>query len=222
MITIVMTTYFPDNAVGRERQEYARQCMWSLRLLDSSESLRLHRADDGSDLPLDVDETRDLHTYWETHYTQTDAQRRGIGASLNLALDAIQDLWLYTTDDWLLIKRLDLDGPIRLLRDRGYDLIRLGPIHPGVHCIAKFEQNIGWWLDLQQSYGGFAFATRPFIATKQFYDKVGPFKEMCDSYEAERDYAARIEPLSNVRMAYWGGISLSGPWTHVGVVNSYD
>lgn len=217
MITIVMTTYFPNSTAGQARRQYAYRCIDSLKLLTAPEALRLHRADDGSDLLFDSRPALDLCEYWETHYTSTDSRHRGIGASLNLALLNIDDLWLYTTDDWLLTQELDLRGPVKLLRDREYDLVRLGPIHPGLTCVTRFEQGLGWWLDLQAHYGGFAFATRPFIATKQFYNKMGPFDEYPGSYETERLYAERVAKVP-CKLAYWGGIDLAGPWEHIGLV----
>jgi hypothetical protein len=73
-------------------------------------------------------------------------------------------------------------------------------------------------MDLLPQYGGFCFATRPFLATKGFYEKIGPFDERLNSYETERLYAERVAK-STAKLAYWGGIDLAGPWEHVGVEN---
>lgn len=219
MITVVMTTYFPDSPLGNARVECAKRVVESmLQGLVCDEPICLLIADDGS--PESRNQIiyqliRDADDYWETTSQYTNANRGGIGTSLNLALEKVDDLWLYNTDDWRLDDTLDLTGPIKLLRYRDYDLVRLGPIHPDLRCTTRFDTSIGWWLDIDQCYGGFAFATRPFIATKNFYDKVGKFDEMLNSYETERLYAERVAK-STCKLAYWGGIDLSGPWHHLG------
>lgn len=214
----MMTTYFSEEVP--EREKYAFESMKSLLgNLQCTDGMRLIVSDDSAD--------RQEACYalagaakgrWGNYPIITNSEHSGIGASLNLALTHVTDEWMYTTDDWVLTSQLSLDGPLRLLRDREYDLVRLGPIHPDLQCVTRFDQTIGWWLDLRAEYGGFAFATRPFIATKKFYDKVGPFDEMLNSYETERLYAERVA-RSTCKLAYWGGVDLAGPWEHVGIVN---
>lgn len=217
-----MTTYFPESALGNTRVEYAKRVVESmLKNLTCDEPITLIVADDGS--PDSRNQViynliKEADNYWETISRYTNSHRGGIGCSLNTALDKVDagDLWMYTTDDWRLDNTLDLTGPIKLLRYRDYDLVRLGPIHPDLRCTTRFDSSIGWWLDIDQQYGGFAFATRPFIATKRFYERVGPFDEHLNSYETERLYAERVA-RTTVKLAYWGGVDLSGPFTHLGI-----
>lgn len=220
MIDVVMTCYFPADAPAR--QQYARMAVDSLSRqgLEHSEKLRLILADDtespephepficGLERLVQDRQWASIHTCSYHH---------GIGASLNTALEQVQDLWMYTTDDWLLTAELDLDGPAYLLR-QGYDVVRLGPVHPDLQCVTRFQAGLGWWLDLNQQYGGFAFATRPFLATKDWYLRMGPFDEGLNSYETERLYAERVAH-STSKLAYWGGVDLAGPWEHIGTVN---
>lgn len=218
MITVVMTTYFPEGEVGQARFGYAHQVLNSLMLnLKCDRGFNLHISDDGSSLTRSTDILYLMNlakAYWESMSTISDSNHQGIGASLNKALDCVDNLWMYTTDDWLLTNKLNLDGPVALLENRDYDLVRLGPIHPDLECMSRFDQNIGWWLDLHQHYGGFAFATRPFIAKKSMFDKLGPFDELANSYETERLYAERVAK-STAKLAYWGGVDLAGPWQHL-------
>lgn len=222
MIDIVMSCYFPEDAP--ERQVYAKQVLRSLAVdgLLASEPLRFIVADDSErDLDFVVEELLPLvSNRWNVSPIHSHSWHRGIGASLNKALERVSsdNLWLYTTDDWLLTDYLELDGPARLLRN-GYDLVRLGPVHPDLTTITRFQAGLGWWLDLRQEYGGFAFATRPFIATKQFVEKVGPFDEGLNSYETERLYAERVAKRGDIKLAYWGGLDLAGPWEHIGTVS---
>lgn len=219
MITVVMTTYFPDGEVGLARLNYAKQTLKSLiKNLQCELALRLHIADD-SELgsPLAGELLASLGQQFAV-VTYKNSDHQGIGASLNLAITSADDIWMYTTDDWLLTGKLNLDGPVALLETRDYDLVRLGPIHPNLECVSRFDQNIGWWLDIHQHYGGFAFATRPFIAKRAMFEKIGPFDECTNSYETERLYAERVSK-STARLAYWGGVDLAGPWEHIGDVN---
>lgn len=217
MIDVVMTCYFPDDVP--ERQQYAKDSLRSLidGLRATSDSLRLVVADDSeheTDTALWLLNT--ASKAWKNEAIYSRAYHMGIGVSLNRALSRVNDQWLYTTDDWVLTDYLSLDNPSQLLR-LGYDLVRLGPVHPDLQCITRFQAGLGWWLDLRQEYGGFAFATRPFLATKAFYGKVGPFDGELNSYETERLYAERVAE-STAKLAYWGGVDLAGPWSHVGLV----
>lgn len=220
VVNVIMTTYFSNDAP--ERQEYAVESLQSLLTnLHSSDGLRLIVSDD-SEAPYEIanklmhmPEAAGYHLWHSATYSNS--EHYGIGASLNRSLKYVDKYWMYTTDDWRLECPLSLDGPMRLL-GQGYDLVRLGPVHPDLQCVTRFQAGLGWWLDLRQEYGGFAFATRPFIATKTFYEKIGPFDERLNSYETERLYAERVA-RSTARLAYWGGVNLAGPWYHVGLVN---
>lgn len=220
-VTVVMTTYFPEGSVGDARVEYATKSLNALlENLECEDGLRLHIADDGSPVQRRAFIYGLMHqaaTYWERQSGVTDVMRGGIGGSLNLALSVMSEdaIWMYTTDDWELTDKLDLAGPLSLLENYGYDLVRLGPVHPDLQCVTRFSSTLGWWLDIHQHYGGFAFATRPFIAKRSMFTNVGPFDEGLNSYETERLYAEKVA-RSTAKLAYWGGINLAGPWRHLG------
>lgn len=220
MISCIVTTYMPDGALGNERAACLQLTIDSMmRQLVCDEQLNLVLADDGSPesrLATIQKVMRECDSYWESTSQYTNSHRRGIGGSLNAALTRVasDDVWMYNTDDWRLTDKLDLAGPTKLLRN-GYDLVRLGPVHPDLRCMTRFDATIGWWLDLDCQYGGFAFATRPFVATRKFYDKIGPFDEMQNSYETERLYAERVAKTTS-KLAYWGAVDLAGPFQHLG------
>lgn len=219
MLTIVMTTYFPAGDGGESRGTGAERCLAHfVQHLCSPLPIRLCVADDGSYYINYIDRlVIEAEAVWQTHSLYTNAERGGIGRSLNRALDAIplDDLILYTTDDWLLTNDLDITPAVLLIRD-GYDYVRLGPIHPNLSCITKFNTSIGWWLHLNLGYG-YVFATRPFIASRKFFDKVGRFPEGLNAYETERIYTERVNNIGDsISCAQIGAISLPGPWEHIG------
>lgn len=211
MVNVVMTTYNPEPSAPRF--EYAYKSMRGLlRHLRAAERVDLIVADDGSP---STNELSKLRQDWRPNpATVVTGPHNGIGASLNRALEGIVGPWMYTTDDWLLTEDLDLDFPLWLL-DQGYDLVRLGPIHPNLDCTTMFTAGHGWWLDLKCSsvHGGFAFATRPFLAAPSLTTKIGPFLEGVDAYACERDYSDRVWDHGAISIA---AINLAGPWVHIG------
>lgn len=212
MITVVMSTWDDNKGI---RASYAKTVVQSLvGNIDCSTTdlLQLLVADDGTENAGHVysDVLEIASKRWQKASLLT-GEHNGIGSSLNRALKEVDDLWLYTVDDWVLTEDLELDSAVRLLRS-GYDYVRLGPIHPNLECVTRFQVGIGYWLDLCNT-GGYAFATRPFLATKAFYEKVGPFLEGDNSYVTEQDYALRCARKPALKMAT---IELNGPWTSIG------
>lgn len=223
-VNIVMTGYVPEGGDAQHpRARYARQSACSLldKLLCNgvAEDFRFIYANDGPGDQPHVATMSSLVKGGGTRFLSVCGPRRGIGGSLNRALQHVlpDDLWLYTTDDWVLTEQYPLDRAWRLIRELNYDYVRLGPPHPNVTAVFRYEQGMGFWLDLDPSAGGFAFATRPFLAHKSFYDMVGKFEEECDAYVCERDYADRVMGLgSALNCAEIVVGSLEGPWRHIG------
>jgi hypothetical protein len=227
MVTVVMTTYAPDGEASVRRLYAERTLRRLIRYLHCSDGLRLHIADDGSASTDWIDRLlQQAGQGWEPCGGHTDAKRHGIGASLNRALETLQDerdLWMYITDDWLLTDHMDLDRAVTLIRQGGYEYVRLGPIHPNLIGKVMFNERAGWWLDLWPAAGGFCFATRPFLATRFFWNHYGPFLQDANAYDVEQEYSERVanEAKSRsawLRMAHDGHITFPGPWEHIGEV----
>lgn len=212
MIDIVMTTYFPPDVPAR--LGCFEDSMLSLRdYLTSAEPVRLIIADDGS-----PDNVLDFESYlgrWlgATHLIVS-GEHGGIGASLNRAIQHVNDVWMYTTDDWVLFDELCINDAIKLIREHGYDYVRIGYPHSDVPCVTRHHDGI-WWLHVNHyQQPGFAFATRPFLASRAFYEVVGPYPEHCNVYDAEIIYANRVRNIKDLRMAF---LNLNGyPWMHIG------
>jgi glycosyltransferase involved in cell wall biosynthesis len=221
MIAVVMTTYAPEGDAGASRIGYARQTAQALAgHLDAPEPLRLIVSDDGSTQQGWQKKLTDKVKHWQGPNIALSGQHQGIGHSLNAALAEIgpDDLWMYITDDWVLTDRMDLGQAVRLIRHHGYDYVRLGPIHPNLACHSRYEVGTEYWLDIDPTPGGFAFATRPFLATKGFWNKIGRFMEHADAYDTEQDYAIRVMHAgARVKLAQ-ADYGLVGPWRHIGDV----
>lgn len=203
MVAVVMTTYNPEPRAPRF--DYARACIGALQAnLRAPEPIWIVVADDGSPSVDPILRIPDVRVVTGPH--------NGIGSSLNRALQWVErEPWMYVTDDWLLTDTFDLTLPLWLLGE-GYDLVRLGPIHPNLMCNTRFTQGHGWWLDVVPT-PNYAFATRPFLASPTLVEKVGLFQMGTDAYECERDYAERVSAQGSVRIA---AINLVGPWEHIG------
>lgn len=221
-ITIVMTTYVPTDATIRAEYAVTSASALVTHLTVSDPTyLKLHVADD-TDPPYDNKTLLSLGSNNNSKWlptTTTHSLHTGVGGSLNAALEYIHtptpthDLWLYTTDDWVLTKPLSLDIPMALITNFGYDLVRLGPIHPNLCCATRFHTSVGYFLEIENDYG-FAFATRPFLSNFNLLTKVGPFPTNVDAYATERMYADRVAK-SSLSIA---AINLNGPWAHIGDV----
>lgn len=207
MVTVVITTYNPTS--DAPRFDYLRRTLESLMAnVSSVEPVEFMIADDGSP---DIEPLMKLHEeYRAAILTGT---HNGIGASLNRARAYTVGPWMYTTDDWVLTGKLDLDLPLWLVRERGYDLVRLGPLHPDLACVTKFQQHHGWWWEMTPEIGGgFYFGTRPFLVTPRLFDKIGPFTEGVDSYVTEIDFnTACMQGAIHGAAAH-----LHGPWETIG------
>lgn len=212
-----MTTYNPSP--DAPRFDYAQRCLWSLNYnLRSNKPIRYVLADDGSP------DVKPLYSVINKFHASSandgvvvevvTGPHNGIGASLNRAMDLVnQQLWLYTTDDWELQDVIHLTMAEWLIEQKGYDLVRLGPMHPNVTCVSKFEYPFGWWWDIDVSSNQYACATRPFLAGPSLMHKVGLWLEGVDgSYAAEVAFGITCQQ-NGVRAA---SLYLDGPWNHIG------
>lgn len=229
-IHVLVTGYVPDGGdATHPRAKYAIAAIRSLfKHLKSSERIQLLYANDGPiTQPHCAEIIRIVHAETTWAISISTGPRQGIGGSLNRAMAYVEtdDLWMYTTDDWVLTEDYDLSKAAWLVRNRNYDYVRLGPPHPNIHAIIRFEQGLGFWLQLQPQHGGYTFATRPFVASRAFYTEVGLFRADCDAYVCERDYSDRVAELEgSLRLGEVVHSTLEGPWEHIGeleVGNSY-
>lgn len=212
-IAVVMTTYYPEGPIGVARLKHAKDVLVSLEDLTPIDQIII--SDDGSHNQQGLN---NLYFYVPMASIIT-GPNAGVGASINRALLFLQShwnheewAWIYMPDDLLLTKSIDLTQAIKLL-EIGYDFVRLDLPHPNLLCKTKFQQDIGWWLDLDLRCE-YSFATRPTLISSELTHKFGGFKEFADSYEVELDYSHRV---SDHQLYIAGAIScdLGNAWQHL-------
>ena len=204
MITIITTTYYPDSKLGRERADVAGQAIesWFNHLKYDGE-FRLHIADDGSGIAFEIG-----GGYNKMVSRQ---HRKGVGASLNTGFKSAfthSPLALYIVDDWILQKDLDLNPWAALLtKNESLGIVRLGPPHPGLTGeVIKYEQ--GWALSLDKH--DYAYAMRPSMYHKRFFDAYGWFSEQINCWECERIFNEHVCATNGPGIVY----ALPDSWYH--------
>ena len=213
-ITIVMTTWMPKGLVGESRRSSARAALTSWRLhLDYAGELRLHIADDGSEVEDLIKAVGARYDgFWPT--TTSRQQRRGVGASLNAGLKVSwgnSPLAAYFVDDWGLKEPLDLTPWADLLmKDETVGCVRLGPPHPWLTGTVEMFPS-GWGVRLDPHH--YAFGHRPALYHKRFFDTYGYFDEGVSALECERLYAEHfVKERGQSDIVY----ALPYPWVHLG------
>jgi hypothetical protein len=228
-IVILMTTWAPDNAVGRSRARSAQIALSSWAEHLRYPRLGLHIADDGSTLPGHVERLHELGIALGWEVTTSRQERGGVGASLNagIAVAARQKaLALYAVDDWALTADLDLIPWAELLQHWAPDVagqlpglpsvgcVRLGPPHPDQTGRVVMAPS-GWALLLDRHH--FVAAQRPALWNPQLFDvfNYGPWPENCSALECERIFNERF---CDPAFVHGPGIvqALPHPWAHVG------
>lgn len=191
-ITIVCTTWLPPGIDGLKRLDAVTLALesWRKNLLYDGD-IRLHIADDGTESNHFEKLQSAVSDIWsEVSYSQQ--SRHGVGASLNKGLEvswSISPLVLHAVDDWQILEEFDLTPwADMLMQFKEIGLVRFFP-HPDI------SGRIRYFWDMEPTQHGlildrhhYAFATRPFLAHKRFFDLHGPFTEDVNAYQVEQDY----------------------------------
>lgn len=198
MVNIVTTTYYPDNELGRARAKQYIECVeswfWGLQY---DNGLSLIVADDGSEFDF---------SGWTIRQ-----ERKGIGASLNAGFKAAfehSDIAMYIVDDFMLNEKIDITPWVKLLNEHeDIGMVRIGMPHPGLTGHVALTDK-GWVMYLDRH--DFAYAMRPALFHKRFFDAYGWFKEEINCWECERLYNLHFCVTKGPEIVY----ALPCPWTH--------
>ncbi len=202
-LTLVMTTYATDTDEGRVRRDEAAATLqsWVANLFYDG-PLRLHIADDGSDLP---GYPQDLRLVWGVAaqielVSFSRQERRGVGASLNAGMRETYlrgPVWFYGVDDWVMTQPVDLTPWVRLLlEDREYGIVRLFP-HPNLRGTIAHRQGHEVEHVLRLDRYSYAFATRPMLVHQRFTGYYGDFAEGVSAYDVEDQMRDRFNADPN-------------------------
>lgn len=213
VVSIVMTTWAPDSEVGISRRASAEKALrsWKKHLKYDGE-LRLHIADDGSQLPGYPDT---LGKIWQDA-TVTRQERQGIGASLNNGFEAVMTwetpIAAYIVDDWMLTANLDLTPWVRLLiEDESIGVVRLGLPHPDLTGTVKHLGELGWGLLVDRHH--YTAGHRPALYHSRFLEANGRFMEGVSAMDCETEYVSRFNSNDNSPHVM---IAMPHSWVHVG------
>lgn len=186
-VTIVMTTWLPNNEDGYKRLNILQKCLisWHENLIHDDD-IFLHVADDGSDDSMTVALKNAVLECWPRHGTRfTRQERHGVGASLNKGIrESPTDIVLHAVDDWELLKPLDIRPWVSLLEIPDIAGFRLFP-HPDLSGKIQYMGGV-YAMKLDRHH--FAFATRPSLWHKRMFQAYGKFEEQVSAYECERLY----------------------------------
>lgn len=159
-------------------------------LVYPKDRLSWHVADDGSPA-----EHKDLLLRLCGEGTSyTNAERKGVGRSMNLGMQAAlqrADYILWLEDDWELTQQFDLRPCVQLLEEsQDLGMVRLGYISPGIS--GKLVSGAGrlWWrLQKGETY---TFTGHASLRHKRFCQVYGAYHEGLTAGETELWYCGKV------------------------------
>src|SRR5574341_341094 len=188
-----------------DRPDYAETTLRStLANLSFDGEVHVHIADDGSP-PGQIERLgeaavreADGRPYRLTAVTATNAERRGYGASYNLATQVVHDLVEYVLaleDDWELRHVLEVGSLIRAVEESGGEIacIRLGYVGWPQELRRRFVYSASQQFLLldPESPERHVFAGHPRLETVAFERAVGPWPEGLNAGATEFEVAGR-------------------------------
>jgi len=199
-VTIITTTYYPDNDLGYQRYDNFVKCAESWKKnIKYDGHIDYHIADDGT-------------RHGGIKIGDTKQNRKGVGASLNNGFEVVfkqSDIAMYIVDDWMLHKEIDITPWVDLLiNNDNVGMVRLGPPHPDLTGMIKmFNEGFALVLDRHN----YAYAMRPALYHKRFFETYGLFDEGISCWECERFYNERFCMSLGPEIVY----AIPNPWEHI-------
>lgn len=182
-VAIILFTY--------NRLAYAKRTIAAVHSnLRVSGDVWLHIADDGSSQAYRDELFKFAHEHFGDKVSITNSERRGYGASYNLATQAVHEaaeFILPLEDDWELSRELNLDPLLNALKDPRISCIRLGYVGWTQALRGEFIASAGktYLLLDPSSPEPHVFAGHPRIETVKRQRLIGPWPEGLRAGETE-------------------------------------
>lgn len=152
--------------------------------------------------------------------TYTDAQRKGVGVSMNMGQHtcwSMSDYVLWLEDDWYLKHEFDLHPCVRFLHEHAnYGMIRLGYLQVGLKAKTVSGCDRLWWSIDRESDDPFIFTGHASLRHKRFYEAYGDYNPGYTPGNTECDYAYRFLQKAGPDIVYPALYGNWGPFDHIG------
>lgn len=187
MIVIVFLTF--------DRLEVALKALHSVgHNLVTSEEVHFHLADDGSSQEYRDTLLAAAKEYYGANVSVSNSERSGYGGNCNLASQTVHlltDILLPLEDDWELVRELNVDPIISVLRGGVFGCVRMGYIGYTQELRGKFvSAAMLQWLELDpDSPERHVFAGGPRLETVEWERAVGPWPEGMEQGATEHEVA---------------------------------
>lgn len=210
LVYVCMTTY--------TRTETAIKTLQALVENLHYPTLAFHIADDGTG-GNHID--RLLEAVGPTYKTSaTDAGRKGVGKSMNIALDYIfqhTPVVLMMEDDWLLQKPLYLEVPVAVLMNHTtVGMIRYGWLSTGIRSELVGLEGRCWWKLIHNSHQ-YVYSGQVSLRHQRMYDFWGFHSEGVNAGQQELDYCLNVSQKPGMDILWPSDGALNhGYFAHIG------
>ena len=200
VLTVIMTTYDPGTG---KRTPLATQTLEALRDKLVYSSLRWIIADDGSQGE-HISLLKNILIGLDVHVTN--AERRGVGHSKNIALQEAftrSPYVLLLEDDWVLKERLEILPYMRILTEReNIGMIRFGYLGGDMEAAYEQHNGVSFWR-LKRGSGVYIYSGQVTLRHSRFYDVVGYHNVGSSPGEEELEMCKRFNATDSAPDIIW-------------------
>lgn len=154
----------------------------------------------------------------------TDAKRAGVGASMNMGIEAVlnrADLWLHLEDDWVLPRPLDLVPCVELLvANVQVGMVRLGRLSGGLRGVTFAGANKLWW-EMERNFDSYVFTGNPSLRHRRFRDAYGAYAAGLKPGETELNYCNAFNTHEGPSIVYPAWLTYLDTFQHIGDSQSF-
>lgn len=206
LVAILLITY--------KRTELAVRAIRGVQRFLDYPNVAWHVADDGSR----QEHIKAIMDTIEVGAGFTNAERHGVGRSMNLGMDAClakANYILWLEDDWELTAPFDLRPCVQLMKEReDIGMVRLGYISPGIRGeLISGADRLWWMLDKGPTY---TFTGHASLRHRRFCETYGHYAEGLAPGETELHYCGTFNNKPGSTMVVPAFTGEWGPFGHIG------